>query len=419
MSDSAGEPFNANTPLSRDVDVVIAGAGPVGLLLANLLGKQGRSVMVLERRTVPAKGSMAIGITPPSLDILHELGLGEVFTKRGVPIETARVFEHGEALGQVDFSRLPTEHRFILSLPQSMTLEILRNRLRCYPTVTLVDGTEVVAQAPVADAVHVTLRDVCSGAVRVVKASFLAGCDGAKSAVRHHAGIGSRAHAYGCHFVMADFEDQTGLGDEAHLYFGPDGSVESFPLPGDRRRWIALRTAKGGDSLAFATQVVRCVQQRVGVDLSAAAVHFESEFQPAYALAARYVQGRVVLCGDAAHVMSPIGGQGMNTGFSDAAHLARALNEVLDGSPRSFAALRHYALVRRRAFRIAARRAECGMWLGTRRGRACSLLRRFLIVRILFRPSVRARLAIYFAMLTIPQEGGIAARVTGPGGVFR
>ena len=119
----------ADMATASEGDVLIAGAGPVGLLLANLLGRQGRTVLVAERRVTPTHGSMAIGITPPSLAILHCLDLDGEFTRRGIPIRVARVFEDNEPLGDVDFSRLPAEHRFILSLPQADTVEILRQRL--------------------------------------------------------------------------------------------------------------------------------------------------------------------------------------------------------------------------------------------------------------------------------------------------
>ena len=103
--------------MKTDADVMIIGAGPVGLLLANLLGRRGRSVIIAERRTEPAEGSMAIGIVPPSLRILKELDLDREFIEQGIPITTATVFESGRCLGDVDFSTIPAEPRCMLSLP--------------------------------------------------------------------------------------------------------------------------------------------------------------------------------------------------------------------------------------------------------------------------------------------------------------
>jgi len=115
-----------------------------------------------------------------------------------------------------------------------------------------------------------------------------------------------------------------------------------------------------------------------------------------------YHTGRVLLAGDAAHVMSSIGGQGMNTGFADAEMLAAILPSLLcnpEQMPRSLAA---YDRIRRRSYEVAANRAERGMWLGTRRGRLASWFRKHLIRDVLFSPLMQRHLAPHFAMLTVP-----------------
>ena len=411
----------ATAPVAEhDCDTIVVGAGPVGLLLANQLGRRGLKVLVVERRCAPPDGSMAIGITPPSLAILKTLGLDREFARRGVAIDTARVHENRRHLGDVDFSRLPAEHRFILSLPQVETIAILRRNLALFPSVRVMDGVEFVGAESGRHGVRVTVRGVESGAACAYRAAWLAGCDGHRSAVRRAAGIRVRGRAYGCRFLMADFEDRSGLGREAHLYFGRGGSVESFPLPAGRRRWVVLaeKTPRAGE--AIAEGVVRRVRERAGFDLAGATVRFESAFAPARQLAATYVRGRVVLCGDAAHVLSPIGGQGMNTGFADAAHLADALADAHANPAAAAGVLADYEAQRRRAFRVAAGRAARGMWLGTRTGSLFSGMRRFLIARLLLRPTIRERLAPYFAMLTIPgSDRWVAAAPATAGGPER
>jgi len=169
------------------------------------------------------------------------------------------------------------------------------------------------------------------------------------------------------------------------------------------RRWIIqVPLQLKPDETNIGATVVEQVNKRIGIGLSVHDAVFESFFRPQRHVAETYVQGRVLLCGDAAHVMSPIGGQGMNTGFADAAYLDKTLSAALEApgdAPRRFSDYEH---IRRRAFNIAASRAARGMWLGTRRGRMCSVLRQGLIGHVLFRPSIRERLARYFAMLTIP-----------------
>lgn len=387
----------------NDFDTIIIGAGPVGLLLANLLGKQGLKILVAERRLQPPKGSMAIGITPPSLHILKTLDLDGVFEESGIPITTARVFEAGDFLGDVDFSRIATDHRYILSLPQCETIALLKKNLEHYPTVHLLDGIEVIDFAETPDGIRAKLKDVKTSANTEVTGAYLAGCDGHRSKVRRLAGIGFPGSNYRSSFFMADFTDHTDLGREAHLYFGPKGSVESFPLSGGRRRWIVQTPLRlRPEEVSIGRTVGELVHHRTGFDLSAADLRFESSFRPQRRLARTYVKGRVLLCGDAAHVMSPIGGQGMNTGFADAAYLARALTEAFQSPEKARELFSDYNRTRRHSFRFAASRAARGMWMGTRTGGFFSNLRKWFAKRILFSPSVREKLAPYFAMLTIP-----------------
>ena len=385
-----------------DYDVIVVGAGPVGLMLATVLGTQGVRTLIVEKRTVPPEHSMAIGITPPSLQILNRFGLDQEFIRCGVRVDTAKVHEDGDDLGQVSFAHLPSDYRFILSLPQSITIQLLQENLRRFPTVEMLCGMEFASLDECADGVRVLTREIGSGMDREIRARTLVGCDGHRSAVREALRVPARTHTYAPEFLMGDFEDCSGLGEEAHLFFGSKASVESFPLPSGRRRWIILdRAPEGRDD---ANRLLETVRSLTGHDLSISRRFFLSRFQPKRLLAERFFRGRCLLCGDAAHVMSPIGGQGMNTGFADAELLGEILPRVLSDSSCAKTDFAFYEKVRRKAFRVAASRAARGMWLGTRTGALGSRFRKMVIQHFLFRNPLKKKLPDYFAMLTIPWD---------------
>ncbi|MCE9613426.1 MAG: FAD-dependent monooxygenase [Lentisphaerae bacterium] len=379
-------------------EVLIAGGGPVGLLLANLLGQRGIRTLVVERRPQMGASSMAIGVTPPSLVILRQVGLDAACVAGGVAVERAVVHDRRRCLGDVTFGSLPAPYPFILCLPQADTTRILEEGLARFPSVTLRRGVALTGLRVQGEGVCATLDE--GGVGRGVEARFLAGCDGHDSDVRRLLAMPVRETRLGQTFLMADFDDGGARDGTAYLWFTETGSVESFPLPGGRRRWVVLtpklERAPAADFLAAV------VKARAGVDLAGRRKHFESAFAVQEFMCRNFHRGPVVLCGDAAHVMSPIGGQGMNTGFGDADLLADVFVAVLREGADAAERLRAYDRVRQRAFRVAARRARRGMWLGTRTGAAASWLRSLFLRAVLLRPPLRARLPPYFAMLTIP-----------------
>lgn len=385
-----------------DHEVVVVGGGPVGLLLASLLGARGIRVLVLEMRTQKVQWSQAIGITPPSLDILAKLGLDSTFVARGVPIRDCRVYGDSGYLGSVSFRNLQGKHRYVLSLPQMITMDLLEQETSRHANVTVRMGIEVLAKKQTEDRVTLQCREVSGGEIFDISAAYTVACDGNRSRLRDLLKIRTHAKSYGCHFVMGDFHDSGALGDDAHLFFTADGAVESFPLPGQKRRWIAQTKDFVADA-AFG-RISKLVKERTGISLAAGDQIDQNAFSPRRLDCEMFHDGRVLLCGDAAHVMSPIGGQGMNIGFADADFAADALHAVLHEGRAAEEVFGAYGQARRRAARSAASRAAMGMKLGIWTGHWRSSLRGLLFRHLFFTRPLQLHLALWFAMRSLPSE---------------
>lgn len=378
-------------------DVVIVGAGPIGLFLAALLGRRGRSVLVLEQKTQKSPGSNAIGITPPSLAFLETLGIASSLTLWGAPIRHVTVHGSGKkVLGTVRFDSLPAPHDYILSVPQNVTEQLLEQHLLDYPSVRVEYGWTFQSLDQDANSITAFFQDP-HGNPRCERSVFLIGCDGAKSAVRDAIELSRRPKKFDSTFLMGDFQDDTAWGHEAHLFFTPRGAVESFPLGQGRRRWIVQTPRFLEDPGSYLEDEV---ERRTGLKVPASTCTWKSPFGIHRWISPHYAWGRVYLAGDSAHQMSPIGGQGMNTGFADAEFLSALIEARLsDPEAPSEDWNRLYSSVRRRAGRAAAGRAELSMAIGTVTGPASGLRNAFLGLALRLLPRFFPR---HYGMLTIP-----------------
>jgi 2-polyprenyl-6-methoxyphenol hydroxylase-like FAD-dependent oxidoreductase/protein-S-isoprenylcysteine O-methyltransferase Ste14 len=381
------KPVPPHTPSDAGHEVAIVGGGPVGLLLACLLGQRGVRVIVLEKSMAREAWSQAIGITPPSLRILSRLGLDEAFVARGVPIRDCHVHGQGGRLGTASFRDIEGTHRFVLSLPQVITMELLEAEAARHPTIVIRRGAEVIAKKQDERGVTLTLNG------ETIRAAYVAACDGHRSRIRDLLRVCTTTKSYGCHFIMGDFKGHAGLGEDAHLFFTRDGAVESFPLPDQKRRWIVQ---------AEAGSIPELVRQRTGILLDPAAQIDLHAFTPRRLDCEQIADGRVLLCGDAAHVMSPIGGQGMNTGFADAEFAAEALHAILRRGENAVSLLAAYDRIRRRAARVAATRAALGMGLGVWTGEWRASLRDLIFQRLVFSGPFARHIGPWFSMQSIP-----------------
>ncbi|MFK3678758.1 FAD-dependent oxidoreductase [Microbacterium sp. NPDC090218] len=303
-----------------DHDVLIVGAGPVGLLLACLLLQDGWRVAVCERRTDADDRTRAIGIHRPGLDALDAVGIGAEVRAEALRLEGGEVRSRRRTLATLTFA----PERPVLILPQPRTGALLRARLQSLSAEALISGCSVQAVRQNADAVRVTA--VSADGPRELTASVVVVADGVRSRLRNELEAGWHRRAGRASYAMADIVDVT-PGRRAVLHCEQEGLVESFPLPGGRRRWV-VREAKTGD-LHGLDDFRAAIETRTGIDLPLALDAKPTSFVAAQHRAKRLQRGRVVLLGDAAHEISPIGGQGMNLGWMDAVRLAAELGRAL------------------------------------------------------------------------------------------
>lgn len=376
-------------------DVIVVGGGPVGLFLGLRLLDLGLRPIVLERRAEARTESRSIGIHPPSLELLDRLEVGRPLLERGVRVRRGLAFAGRTPLGELSFEGCPGPHAYVLSVPQRITEAVLREALEARAPGALVRGAEVTELQPGARSVQVRYRDAHGPRRR--RAPWAVACDGRRSACRRALRIGFAGGRYPGSYLMCDGPDVTPFGDRAAVFLCDDGLVESFPLPGGTRRWVVRRRARQAPgSLA---ELANEVQARTGWRLPYERAHGFSEFVAERYLAGALYRDRVALAGDAGHVISPIGGQGLNVGWLGAWSLGAALCEARDRGDD--APLRADARRRRRLVRAAARRAELNMWLGRPDGGAA----RRPLVRVLLRRPVAGALARLFTMRAL--EAGV------------
>ena len=322
-----------------DTDVLVVGAGPTGLTLAAALSARGVRTLVIDKLAAGDNTSRAAVVHARTLEVLEPLGVARTLVQQGIPARRFTIRDRDRVLVPIGFADLPTNYPYTLMISQAVTESVLLQRLEALGGRVLRPRTLVGLSQ---DATGATVRLDDGGTLR---ARFVVGADGMHSVVREQVGIPFSGGSYGESLVLADVR-MTGAmpADEVILYFSPAGMVVVAPLPGGVHRIVAaVDDAPQHPSVEFVQRLLDArgpEHDRVFVR----EVLWGSRFRVHHRIADTYRAGRVLLAGDAAHVHSPAGGQGMNAGILDAMSLADALVAALSGDT---AALDSWGAVRR------------------------------------------------------------------------
>ena len=310
------------------VDVLIIGAGPTGLTLACELLRRGLKVRLVEKLPCRTTQSRALGLQARSLEIFEKLGVLDKMLDNGLPVDTVHLYENGKQVGMTSISILPIAYPFVLIIPQAETEEILNDRLeelggKVERNISLIDLKNNQA-----------ILEHANGNKETVSAPWIVGCDGAHSVVRHALNIPFKGTKFTETFALADVTiPQCPLAPRnIHAFLSSFGILGCIPLPKkDQFRLITTSThlLKTDDlTIPFLEKLIKdCAKLTLTIE----EITWASVFTIHRRIVPQMSIGSVFLCGDAAHIHSPAGGQGLNIGIQDAINLAWKLALVHKG----------------------------------------------------------------------------------------
>jgi 2-polyprenyl-6-methoxyphenol hydroxylase-like FAD-dependent oxidoreductase len=318
------------------VQVLVVGAGPVGLTLANELCRHGIAVRIVDKAAARTDKSKALVLWSRSLELFDDAGYAEPFLPAGFQAHGAQISNGRDVMARISFDSVESRFPYALMIPQSETERILEEQL-AKRGVRVARSVELTAFADNGSSIEATLSKAGSGS-ETVTADWLVGCDGAHSTVRHGLNLAFEGNTLESDWILGDgFVNGLQPKDRLHIFWHRDGILALFPIVGDRWRVVADFDAPpggGGRPDPTLDEVNQVMAQRGSASMVMSDPIWLASFRINERKVRDYRKGRVFLAGDAAHIHSPAGGQGMNTGMQDAFNLAWKLALVIEGSAK-------------------------------------------------------------------------------------
>jgi len=319
--------------LDEALSVLIVGGGPVGMTLASELARYGVEVRIVDKAAHRTDTSRALVLWSRTLELLDR-GFGAApFVEAGLRTEHVSILNGDTRIGRIDMSGVASPYPYALMIPQSETERLLEQQLE-RQGVVVERSVEVIALQADEDGVRAVLR-AGDGSEESVRAQWLVGCDGAHSVVRHTLGLSFAGETLPSDWVLGDVH-VTGYpnGNDVSVYWHRDGVLVIFPIAEGRYRIIAdvAPTSSVEPATPTLQEIQALLDQRGSPGMRLADPVWLAGFRINDRKVAEYRHGRMFLAGDAAHIHSPAGGQGMNTGMQDAFNLAWKLALVIQGA---------------------------------------------------------------------------------------
>jgi 2-polyprenyl-6-methoxyphenol hydroxylase-like FAD-dependent oxidoreductase len=317
-----------------DVPVVIVGAGPTGLTAAMELSRLGVDVRVIDRAPERSLTSRALGVQARTVELLRVRGVGDEMLRLGNRARATTLYSGGEKLAAIELHRMPSEFNYVLLLAQSETERLLAEQLN-RQGVKVERGVEVVSVSPSADHVSVQLRS--DGSEETVTASYLIAADGPHSTIRKVLGLPFKGRSLMQSYVLGDVHLIGDVPeDQLSIFLARNGFLAVFPMGDGRFRFMATDPERitGDTGEPTLEDIQRLYDRTVHIPVQFYHLNWSSRFRINSRHMATLRVGRVFFGGDAAHVHSPAGGQGMNAGIQDMVNLSWKLAMVLKGKAR-------------------------------------------------------------------------------------